>query len=174
MCDKYNMCNMCDKYNMCDKISNCLNVSYFSILNCLKKKKTNTKDSIFISNPYYNPNIYELKEVVIVPNKIIDKQPNLYEDDTSSEEIIYEREKFIQKFEENENKKTRQIFKKQKKKISNKSTNLSDIPEDIDSSIERPTPSPINFKNNIETSICRSINMNNDGDSSDDNWDLLN
>tara|TARA_B100000795_G_scaffold266919_2_gene250874 strand:+ start:340 stop:801 length:462 start_codon:yes stop_codon:yes gene_type:complete len=153
---------------MCDKISNCFIISYFSILNCFKKKN---KDSLVIPKPYYNPNIYELKEVVIVPNdKIIYKQPTLY-DDTSSEEIIYERNNFIHKFEENENTKTRQIFKKQKKKISINSNSLSDIPEDI----ERHTPSPINLKkNNIETRIYRSINMNSDGDSSDDNWDLLN
>lgn len=136
--------------------------------NCFsRKKRKNSDEVVSFYNPYFDPGHQELKEVVVVPNnKIIDYQPTpLYMESSDDDEIIFQ--KPIHKVEKNEIIKTREVvFRKKVRRTSSTEIILSDIPEDIDSSFERPSSeekpyisSPIKLPEKSNTIISNQIKV---------------
>jgi hypothetical protein len=176
-----------------------------------RKRKQSDPITAFY-NPYYDPYFVELREVVVVTNDsvpIVTEQPKLNPlyFDSSDDEIIFSKDEGIKngdiKNEEikhkhiveiNEDNKFNEIFNPSKRRLSY-DLNLSAIPEDIDSSMERITPnsppqspptqvsSPDeenmgfdNLEEEYTTSLSKSnisIKSINVGDEDEDNWDLL-
>ena len=154
-----------------------------------------------VLNPI-DPEFSELREVIVVPNdkigeNIVNKQPSTIKFSTfiesSDDEIIFEKEKKEKHIVEiNEDNTFNEIFNVTNKRRLSYDLNLSVIQEDIDSSIERITPtspvqkpfisSPVKnmgfddleeeFKHNLSKSniSIKSVNM---GEKYEDNWDLL-
>ena len=165
---------------------------------CFKysRKRKNSDSITAFYNPYYDPNFVELREVVVVPNNkppvIINQPTNELFFESSDDEIIFSKEKHI--VEINEDNKFNEVFNTSKRRLSY-DLNLSAIPEDIDSSMERITPnsppeSPIinlsspdeenmgfdNLEEEYNSSLSKSnisIKSVNVGEEDVDNWDLL-
>ena len=162
-----------------------------------RKRKSSDAITAFY-NPYYDPNFVELREVVVVPNNkppiIINQPTNQLFFESSDDEIIFSKEKHI--VEINEDNKFNEVFNTSSnvRRLSY-DLNLSAIPEDIDSSMERITPnsppeSPLinlsspdeenmgfdNLEEEYNTSLSKSnisIKSVNVGEEDVDNWDLL-
>lgn len=166
---------------------------------CYKYRKRKTSDfTPSFYNPYYDPNFVELKEVVVVPNnQIVNTQPHsTFFNDSSDDEIIFQKENNKHIVEINEDNTFNKLFNKEEQEDLTYEHNLSDIPEDIDSSMERITPtspalkpnifitSPVDrnmFFDDLEEELTQknlskssvSIKSVNVGSSDEDNWDLL-
>ena len=166
-----------------------------------RKRKNSDPISAFY-NPYYDPKFVELREVVVVPNdkqEIINQQPtfNPLYFESSDDEIIFSKtdEKHI--VEINEDNTFNEIFNSPTSRRRNSyDLNLSTIPEDIDSSMERITPTspatkPVPFISSPDSENMKfddleeefnqklsksniSIKSVNIGEKeNEDNWDLL-
>ena len=129
-----------------------------------------------------------------IGKKIISSQPKneLLFSESSDDEIIFEKKPKKHLVEINEDNTFKNIFNPLKKRRLSYDLNLSKIPEDIDSSVERSSPSPeipfisspISNKemefDNLEEEISlklsnskisvKSINL---GEKEEDNWDLV-
>ena len=164
-----------------------------------RKRKQSDPITAFY-NPYYDPNFVELREVVVVPNNkptvIINQPTSQLFFESSDDEIIFSKEKNKHIVEINEDNKFNEIFNASSntRRLSY-DLNLSAIPEDIDSSMERITPnsppeSPLinlsspdeenmgfdNLEEEYNTSLSKSnisIKSINVGEDDVDNWDLL-
>ena len=158
----------------------------------LKRKHSDPINGFY--NPYYDPN---LSEVVVIPSyttntKLVTQQPKYLEffSESSDDEIIFEKPSNKHIVEINEDNTFKSFFNNIPEKPLPYNSSLSSIPEDIDSSDERLTPSPeeliisspeikknmeydnleeMNHKLSESKISVQSINLG----EKDDNWDLV-
>lgn len=182
------------------RIKNNIYIKIVTTFPCLQTKKRKNSDPInSFQNPCFDPNFYQLEEVVVhpaPPRRIIDVQPYI---ESSDDEIIFQKNNnhLVQL---NEIKRENEYFNhtyNNPRIFSTSDDCLSEIPEDIDSSIERNSSpeipimsSPITneidesnnlffddleeemFSNKLSKSnlSAESVKINSD---SEDNWDLI-
>ena len=186
--------------NTLKRIKNNIYVKIITTFPCLQTKKRKNSDPInSFQNPCFDPNYYELEEVVVhpTPTKIIDIQPCI---ESSDDEIIFQKNSHL--IQMNEIKRENEYFNHgylNTRIFSTSDDCLSEIPEDIDSSIERHSSPDIPFissplkTNEIDESnnlffddleeemlnsnqlsksnlSAESVKINSD---SEDNWDLI-
>lgn len=133
--------------NTLKRIKNKIYIKMITTFPCLQTTKRKNSDPIAsFQNPCFNPNYYELEEVVVhpPPQRIINVQPYL---ESSDDEIIFQKENnhLIQM---NEIKRENEYFNQtynNPRIFSTSDDCLSEIPEDIDSSIERHSSPDIPF-----------------------------
>ena len=188
--------------NTLKRIKNKIYIKMITTFPCLQTTKRKNSDPVAsFENPCFDPNFYELEEVVVhppPPRRIIDVQPYI---ESSDDEIIFQKNN-NHLIQINEIKRENEYFNHtyiNPRIFSTSDDCLSEIPEDIDSSIERHSSPDIPYissplkTNEIDESnnlffddleeemlnsnqlsksnlSAESVKINSD---SEDNWDLI-